>query len=441
MDSLFEHSVRFPAEGECECADPAEHDALPQRTHFYLGETVPFLLLLRMGTLLREKRMDDLYAVASVGAQLRNNPLDSDNSVEEEEEEEEAEEDQRRSSGRPNRKFVDCSPLLHHNNARRVTEPVKSTQLSEEHFSFRLEVSLDKLPTDTLRAKIVVSVWEPDEELSQESYLREDLDKFQVEVSAMLNIVPPPSVGCRQLSVAGQQLTFLKVLNDSSIEDLCITNVRILPNYNTSYLPMMPDGSVLVVDNVCHQSAEVTMASFCRVDGARSRLPSTLAALEEHNFLFRMHLQDKTDDESSEGLEVPLVAMLQWRTSTLPRERLLSTVYSLPSIRLNRPGLVMSASCPSAVRYGERFRVKYTLVNNLRHFPSVRLRWDSAGGSEAVVCQSPFNNLGRCQKGSSVIFTVVFQILATGLFELSQHMKMKLQFAASPEERRSSNVR
>lgn len=27
-------------------------------------------------------------------------------------------------------------------------------------------------------------------------------------------------------------------------------DVRILPNFNASYLPMMPDGSVMLVDNV-----------------------------------------------------------------------------------------------------------------------------------------------------------------------------------------------
>ena len=40
------------------------------------------------------------------------------------------------------------------------------------------------------------------------------------------------------------------VLNSSSLEDLCIRDMKILPNYNSSYLPMMPDGSVLVMDNV-----------------------------------------------------------------------------------------------------------------------------------------------------------------------------------------------
>lgn len=42
----------------------------------------------------------------------------------------------------------------------------------------------------------------------------------------------------------------LLVLNGSSQEEVSIRDIRILPNLNASYLPMMPDGSVLLVDNV-----------------------------------------------------------------------------------------------------------------------------------------------------------------------------------------------
>lgn len=43
---------------------------------------------------------------------------------------------------------------------------------------------------------------------------------------------------------------YVSVLNGSSQEEVCVHDVRILPNFNASYLPMMPDGSVLLVDNV-----------------------------------------------------------------------------------------------------------------------------------------------------------------------------------------------
>lgn len=75
----------------------------------------------------------------------------------------------------------------------------------------------------------------------------------------------------------------------------------------------------------------------------------------------------------------------------------------------------------------------------------------------AVVCHTPLSNLGHCRKGSTLSFSVAFQILRPGLYEvsltvwsfpplqrrtcdlftspvsvqLSQHMKLKLQFTAS----------
>ena len=42
----------------------------------------------------------------------------------------------------------------------------------------------------------------------------------------------------------------VSVLNESSLEELSVRDVRIMPNLNSSYLPMMPDGSVTLVDNV-----------------------------------------------------------------------------------------------------------------------------------------------------------------------------------------------
>jgi len=49
-----------------------------------------------------------------------------------------------------------------------------------------------------------------------------------------------------------------------------------------------------------HQSGEVGMASFCRVESPASRLPSMLSALEEHDFLFQLHLNDMPQDDSNE---------------------------------------------------------------------------------------------------------------------------------------------
>nr|XP_057922801.1 trafficking protein particle complex subunit 14 isoform X2 [Doryrhamphus excisus] len=422
MEALFEHFIYFPVSPVATGTGTEELATLPVRTSFYLGETVHLLLVLKFRGGASCIKIGELYAVATVSEDYNGGGKrrSFENSLHRSDEDDE---DRLKSSIRT---FKHCNPLLNHSNQRHSMEPVK----------------------------VAVTLWEEDEdsmEAREHGYLhllqlynpmhtfREDLHHtFKTQVHATLKVLPPPSVQCQQMTISGKYVTFLKVLNCSSQEEVCITDVKILPNYNLSYLPMMPDGSVLVVDNVCHGSAEVTMASFYRVDSRSSRLPSMLSALEEHNFLFRLHLHDKEEEDSSEGLEVPLVAVLHWSTSALPYTRYISTFYSLPSIRLSRPRLVMSATCPSAVKPLENFWVKYTLLNNLHDFLSVRLVWNLEGGKEGhqgdpkVVCQSPFNNLGGCRKGSIVSFTVAFQILGTGLFELSQHMKMKLQFTAPP---------
>ncbi|CAL8241536.1 unnamed protein product, partial [Gadus morhua 'NCC'] len=99
--------------------------------------------------------------------------------------------------------------------------------------------------------------------------------------------------------------------------------------------------------------------------------------------------------ENHQGLEVPLVAVLQWSTAKMP-----------------------FTNC---------------IYNHYRHVaprPTGRGHCDDADLS-AVVCHTPLSNLGHCRRGSTLSFTVAFQILKPGLYELSQHMKLKLQFTAS----------
>lgn len=63
-----------------------------------------------------------------------------------------------------------------------------------------------------------------------------------------------------------------------------------------------------------HQSGEVGMASFCRVDSLACRLPSMLSALEEHDFLFQLHLNDMPQDDSSEVRSCCVVCFIVWCT-------------------------------------------------------------------------------------------------------------------------------
>ncbi|XP_004576031.1 trafficking protein particle complex subunit 14-like isoform X3 [Maylandia zebra] len=452
MESQYKFCLYFPVAQISSLSDAANYTTLPQRKNVYLGETLQFLLVLRFrgltdrddGALSRKDLGGSLCALASVCAaeSWRQTPAeqcDRMSSCSEDSEDVEcrtAEQSGRRRGDKQT--FTQCHQLLSHKCSpssaamHSETEQAKSAWVLEDQLIFCLTVSLDKLPVSTRKAKIVVTVWkqmEENAELRELGYLtllqfrsptctfRQDLSTFKAQVSTTLDVLPPPSVQCRHMTVSGKHLTVLKVMNCSSQDRMCVKDVKILPNYNSSYLPMMPDGSVLVVDNVC--------------------------ALEEQTFIFQLQLQEKEEQQSSKGLEVPLLAVLQWHSPVHPAMRCISTCYSIPSVHLNRPELVMMASCPRTVRPQQHFWVKYTLLNNLQDFLAVRLIWNSEGGSEqdpsvgAVVCQSPLNNLGQCKKGSMLSFTVAFQILKTGIFELSQHMKFTASVPAPPTEPQS----
>ncbi|XP_052458168.1 trafficking protein particle complex subunit 14-like [Carassius gibelio] len=496
MESQCEYFMYFPAVPISDLSDPAKYRTLPRRSHLYLGETVRFLLVLRSQSVASvsgstctaaadgsssehhssrswRELAGSLCAVASVSPgdnRQRTQPLyhdyhsSGDECVEDTDDDDAAEVGCAGNvrGGPRYRGFRECKPLLIHNNPGNgvrefrkapVQSPVDEPVVLSDEVIFPLTVSLDKLPVNTLKVKIIVTVWKQEEEkaeIQEHGYLsilqqkspcqtfRQDLNTFKAQVSTTLSVLPPPTVKCQQMTVSGRHLTVLKVLNASSQEEVCVRDIKIFPNFNSSYLPMMPDGSVLLVDNVCHQSGEVAMASFYRMDSESSHLPSMLSALEEQNFLFQLQLNNQPQDESTEGLEVPLVAVLQWSTSKLPFTNSIYTHYSLPSVRLDRPRFIMTASCPSAVKAHEHFRVRYTLLNNLQDFLAVRLVWTPEGRGQkedpavnAVVCHSPLSNLGYCRKGSTLSVSVAFQILQAGLFELSQHMKLKLQFTAS----------
>uniref|UniRef100_A0A8C5F143 Uncharacterized protein n=1 Tax=Gopherus evgoodei TaxID=1825980 RepID=A0A8C5F143_9SAUR len=239
-----------------------------------------------------------------------------------------------------------------------------------------------------------------------------------------------------------------------------------------------------------HHSGEVPVGAFCRVAGAGSGCPCALSALEEQNFLFQLQAPERPQEDTKEvgargrgrgqghegwghrakggeravgagpwgchslspllpqGLEVPLVAVVQWSTPKLPFTSSIYTHYRLPSIRLDRPRFVMTAACESPVPLRRRFTVTYTLLNNLQDFLAVRLVWTPESATagkklsseerratqaalDSIVCHTPLNSLGYSRKGSALTIRVAFQALRAGLFELSQHMKLKLQFTAS----------
>uniref|UniRef100_H3A5H7 Trafficking protein particle complex subunit 14 n=1 Tax=Latimeria chalumnae TaxID=7897 RepID=H3A5H7_LATCH len=311
---------------------------------------------------------------------------------------------------------------------------------------------------------IIVTVWKRDTEkaeIREHGYLRilqhrapsqifrEDQSSFKAQVSTLLTVLPPPTVKCRQVNVSGKYLTVLKVLNTSSQEEISVRDIRILPNFNTSYLPVMPDGSVLLVDSVCHQSGDVSMASFYRMDSVSCRLPSMLSALEEQNFLFQLQVNEGPQQDTKEVRRPPPAT--QYRAAYLKFPEEIYTNRRLPSIRLDRPCFVMMASCDSPVQVQKRFNVQYTVLNNLQDFLAVRLVWTPEnaftgesmsemrrGSVPAAWEEGAVRHCGLEKRGFSSpppprdqVCGVTFSRLFLSLPQLSQHMKLKLQFSAS----------
>ncbi|KAL7982899.1 hypothetical protein Chor_013505 [Crotalus horridus] len=439
---MYFPAVPFPAR-EVLLGEPGRYRALPRRNHLYLGETVRFLLVLRCrsgaGGAPRPPwgevagSLSALASVSPAGGGVGGGVGVGDEALLGEAAEEGAvAAGEAAANGSV---FRECRALLTHGHGTPGTTAVAVRMMPV-------------LP------QIVATVWRRDQErgeVRERGYLsilqdrapsqifREEQGAFKAQVSTMLTVLPPPELKCQQLNVSGKHLTVLKVLNAASQDELSVWDVRILPNLNASYLPMMPDGSVLLVDDICHQSGEVSMASFCQVPSATSAWPCSLRALEEQNFLFQLQAPEQPPDSTKEGLEVPLIAVVQWSTLKLPFTSSIYTHYRF----------VMTAECESPVVLHRRFVVTYTLINNLQDFLAVRLVWtpeSAAAGKkpnvcdechatpdpqDSIVCQTPLNNLGFSRKGSARTFCVTFQALRAGLFELSQHMKLKLQFTAS----------
>ncbi|MCI4377454.1 hypothetical protein PGIGA_G00203640 [Pangasianodon gigas] len=221
MESQCEYFMYFPAVPISDLSDPARYRSLPRRSHLYLGETVRFLLVLRAqsgsGSGCSEERAGrgwrelaaSLRALASV-CPGESRARGRERSGEDGAEEEESDEDDGAAScsargATTYRGFRECKPLLIHNNPgngtrefRRapVQSPVDEPVVLNDEVIFPLTVSLDKLPVNTLKVKIIVTVWKQEEEkaeIQEHGYLsilqqkspcqtfRQDLNTFKAQ--------------------------------------------------------------------------------------------------------------------------------------------------------------------------------------------------------------------------------------------------------------------
>ncbi|XP_030921259.1 microtubule-associated protein 11, partial [Geospiza fortis] len=342
--------------------------------------------------------------------------------------------------------------------------PVDDPIISQDEVIFPLTVALDRLPPGTAKAKIVVTVWQRDTEPAE---LQEGTgtEPGQVTMTGqgpggslrLLQGRAPGQVFRQQhgaFKAQGEVPKCPQMLNGSSQEELSLWDVQVLPNFNASYLPVMPDGSVLLVDDVCHHSGEVPVGAFCRVPGCHSGWPCPLSALEEQNFLFQLQAPERPPRDAKEGLEVPLVAVVRWSTPKLPFTNSIVTHYrattspelSGSSLGLSRDATTMSLISPRCPQALQTLLVAQSHLSMCHHlivpktqknppkfpkrpktsgiflnFPEPSgIAGKSRGSLDSVVCHTPLTNLGYSRKGSARTFRVAFQALRAGLFEVRQ---------------------
>ncbi|XP_066064580.1 trafficking protein particle complex subunit 14 isoform X6 [Chamaea fasciata] len=407
--SMYFPAVPFPPR-EFLAGESSGYRSLPRRNHLYLGETVRFLLVLRKNPGNSDKTPGNSDKnlgnaerspgnipgkcpwpqLASALSALATVTSADGAAGARDEDDDEANPGNFGSDARGEPKeppvFRECRALLTHSRGPPGNAapglPVDDPIVSSDEVIFPLTVSLDRLPPGTAKAKIVVTVWQRDTEPPElqdgagpaqvttagpgqvtmagpGGYLRllqgrapgqvfrQQHGAFKAQVSTLLTVLPPPRVRCRQVTVSGKYLTVLKVLNGSSQDELSLWDVQILPNFNASYLPVMPDGSVLLVDDVCHHSGEVPVGAFCRVPGCHSGWPCPLSALEEQNFLFQLQAPERPPRDAKEGARGA-----RWtRWSVTPRSPTWATrarAAPEPSAWPSRPSGPASSSVSSA---------------------------------------------------------------------------------------------
>ncbi|XP_070538194.1 trafficking protein particle complex subunit 14-like [Ptychodera flava] len=463
MDEDMDHRfyLHFPS---AKPKNLAHFHKIPQRRYVYHGETVQFLLVSeyqgkdRSSQCLQSwrERMSNLCASANASC-LEEEEQDQGTDVTAESGENQVTGADKGSS------FKKCEILSLYSREKepRDKKMPKPVAITDDIVVFQLSVTLSQLPVRTTSCQVIVSLWSPeytDKALQTHGYLNLFVESnpmlilqasstgIKCNVTATMDLLSPPSVKCRHLPVAGKQYILVRVSNFYK-DPLVIHNLQILPNCNENFLPPSPDGAhknnFINNENI---SKYIDVNSISVVHCETWQLPTTLKPLEKHCVVFQVDFRNHSNHGNTESFEVPLLLALSWSCQSQLNGQVTITHYKLPRIKIDLPSLVMSASCTSPISVGKSFNVTYTILNNLQDFVSVKLLWNpekdtqrnedvhsnpSDSVTHSLICQDPFSAAGYCQNGSTLSFTVSFLALNQGVFEIGQHMKLKLQYTAS----------
>ncbi|XP_022258377.1 uncharacterized protein C7orf43 homolog [Limulus polyphemus] len=179
-----------------------------------------------------------------------------------------------------------------------------------------------------------------------------------------------------------------------------------------------------------------------------SHFPIRLKPWEKHSCLFLLNLSKIDFHTMTKDIEIQLSAVLQTEKhrGTLHNKTIM---HVLPFLRIkHHPLLTMTAECNPPVVLGDSCEVKYTVTNRLQDFLAVYIVWDSptqathsslpinqsnkVQESRTLICHKPLSSLGFCREGSKLQTTVCFSVTKEGVYEVGQHMKLKLHYTTEP---------
>ncbi|XP_022242454.1 uncharacterized protein C7orf43 homolog isoform X2 [Limulus polyphemus] len=178
-----------------------------------------------------------------------------------------------------------------------------------------------------------------------------------------------------------------------------------------------------------------------RCSGWENQFPIRLKPREQHSYLFLIRFNKIVFQKVTKDVEIPLSAVLQTEQNRCTK----TVIHVLPSLRVRRPLLTMTAECEPPLDLNDSFQVKYTITNHLQDFLAIYLFWDptvpstslsthsnQVQESRSIICHKPLSNLGSCQGGSQLHTTVCFSATKEGVYEVGQHMKLKLHYRTEP---------
>ncbi|XP_076356550.1 trafficking protein particle complex subunit 14-like isoform X2 [Tachypleus tridentatus] len=200
---------------------------------------------------------------------------------------------------------------------------------------------------------------------------------------------------------------------------------------NELFVATLYDGETPKEECAFHKQTGLRCSSW------KNQFPIRLQPREQHSYLFLINFNKTEFKKVNKDVEIPLSAVLETEHNCYTK----TIIHMLPSLRVRRPLLTMTAECGPPLHLNDSFQVKYTITNHLQDFLAIYLFWDptvpstpfsthsnQGQESKSIICHKPLSYLGSCEGGSKLHTTVCFSATKEGVYEVGQHMKLKLHY-------------